>query len=212
MADTAIVRCPVCLTSQVFPSTTPADKTINCGNCDRNFKFGKALKEGGPGTDHKTDAAAKPALVNTHFTIEEDNRGNPSVVWLVGLFVCFLFVLFVRDAVRHMRGPEFLLSYFFVFIILFVTVLMVRRKLDGNPHITWLGFIAFEAIGVLRYVDASAVGMSRFDFMFFMMGVGGIFMFFRASKSGDGSWFGGNCSSCSSCSGCGGGGGCGGCG
>lgn len=228
----SVIRCPVCLTSQLFPSDTPADKTIHCGNCSKNFLFSDSLPADIVSKDAMNSDQAgevEPVLtgttatagnaVSTHFTIEDAGPAvNPYIVWALGLLICLPLVWFVRDWVREMRGLQFLKLYFFLFLFIWFAVIGLRSYLKGNNQTTVLGFLCYEAIGFFRYIDASEAGMSRFDYMFMMMGVGGVLLFLRAEyfeSSGSGSSSGcSSCSSssCSSCSGCGGGGGCGGCG
>lgn len=226
MAATAIIRCPVCLTSQVFPVETPDDKAIHCGNCNQSFSFSDSLSaDAMDGLSVDPDAAAKtpnvidvPVTTTTEFTVEPDEqKGHPLLVWFIGLVVCAPAVWFVRDMVREMKGPDFLQLYLFIFIGLWLLVVFVRKGLKGNPHVTFVGLFVYEAIGYFRYVDASAAGMHKFLYLFMMMGFGAVVLFLKAEyfentggggSSSDCSSF----SSCSSCSGCGGGGGCGGCG
>lgn len=124
------------------------------------------------------------------------------------------------DFLHTMKGPEFLFVYGFWFVAVFVVVLALRTMGHDTPLVSGLGLVAFEILGVARYLVGSAHGMHRWDFLGMMMLVGGCCFVFRAESLPGSHRSGGSCSggfSASSCSGgggCGGGGGggCGGCG
>jgi hypothetical protein len=110
-----------------------------------------------------------------------------------------------------LKGPEFLEFYLILFVAILALLIMLRKLWGDTLHLTVIALLVFEGIGIVRFMDASAAGMHKFQIMFIMMGVGGVLFFLRAHHMNDASWS-SDCSSCSNCSGCGGGGGCGGCG
>lgn len=123
------------------------------------------------------------------------------------------------DFLHTMRGPEFLFVYAFWFAAVFVVVLALRKMGHDTPIVSGLGLVAFELLGVTRYLVGSAHGMHRWDMLWMMMFVGGCCFVFRAESFNGSGRSGGSCgggfsiSSCSGGGGCGGGGGgCGGCG
>lgn len=114
-----------------------------------------------------------------------------------------------------MQGPDFLVLYLVWFGLTWIGMLVVRHKITDTPWTSLGGMLAFEGLGVARFLVGSAHGMHKWDFLFMMMGVGALFFVLRAEhfKSGsDGGWGVGSCGG----GGCGGGGcgggGCGGCG
>src|SRR5579862_9459788 len=117
---------------------------------------------------------------------------------------------------EFIKGPEFLAIYGAWWLIVFIGVLLLRRK--GYEHgvtAAW-GLAMFLGVGLFRIVDGESHGMHRWGFLVLMMFVGAVLLSVRAESGGDGtSWGGSGCSS--SCGGGGGsgggcGGGCGGCG
>src|SRR5262245_12946992 len=72
-----------------------------------------------------------------------------------------------------MPGPDFLLLYLVWFLVLWVTVLLVRHAGFDTPLTTIGGLLAFEGLGAARYFVGSAHGMHKWTFLFLMMIVGG---------------------------------------
>lgn len=127
------------------------------------------------------------------------------------------------DFLYTMKGPDFLLLYFIVFVFLRVFVALARAQ-EGFAELAApvIGCLVYEIFGAVRMVVGSAHGLHKWDFLILMMVIGGPLFFVRfdnigggASGTGGGGWFGCG-SSCGGGGGCGGGGcgggGCGGCG
>ena len=210
MANTILVRCPVCLISQSVASDYPANKRIHCGNCGREFQFKNALPVGGDSVSAAVSVAAPSSVIQA----QEVRAPHPMITWILGLILLLIVLKTARPFMATLKGPEFLVFYVVVLVAIIIAAARARARWEDSLSITLVGLIIYEAIGVLRYIDGSAAGMHKFDIMFLMMGVGGLLMFARAEHfSGNSSSSGCSSSGCgSSCSGCGGGGGCGGCG
>jgi len=215
MADTELIRCPVCLLSQKVSSAIAGNERLYCGNCHRSFLFRDALPlDSGvtiPGADNKSDAIPKVVEV----VVPE---GNPWLIWSVMIIVALVVMIIARPYMQSLKGPEFLGFYFKYFLGCLVALWLMRKYWDDSAHVTFTGLFLFESVGLLRLVDGYAAGMHKFTFLYLMMGIGAVLYFIRAEHfSSDRNSSGSSCSgfsSCSSCgSGCGGGcGGCGGCG
>ena len=214
MAGSTIIRCPVCLASQTIASGYSADKQIHCGNCHRDFTLRNALpvSDSAGSSISAATAAAEPASA---LEMEVVQYRNPVLTWLFGFILFILLMNLARPFMLGLKGPGFLFFYGIVLVGIFVGLQLLRKLWEDSLHVSLVALILFEALGVVRYIDGTAIGMHRFGIMFIMMGLGGVLMFMRfessfgSSSSSSCSWFGG----CSSCSGCGGGcGGCGGCG
>lgn len=214
MAASDVIRCPVCLSSQPMPQDTPANKRIYCGTCRQNFNYGEGLTLDGIKPVVSRETAPQPAS-NIHVNKTTGFSARDMFIILAGI-ILFIFTVFpARLYVQDMRGTEFLTFYVIFFIVIWLSVVIFRTWLDSNSFVTYIGLIIFEAVGVFRYIDASAAGMSKFSYMYMIMFFGAVLLFLRMKDSSDFSR--GNncsgCSSCSSCSGCGSScGGCGGCG
>jgi len=117
------------------------------------------------------------------------------------------------DFLHTVKGPDFLFLFILWFLILRVTVGILRNRGYDNPLTTFLGVGLFEALAIARIVVGSAHGMHKWDFLLTMMVIGGFLFFIRLDQinyTGTGG-SGSSCSSSSSSSSCsGGGGGCGG--
>lgn len=114
------------------------------------------------------------------------------------------------------KGPEFLLFYFFLWILLVPISQVLKWKVI-------LPIMIFASAGIVRYIVGKYHGMMIFDYLWFSL-LGGSVLFVivkllpkdgkRTSSSGS-YYHNSGCSSSSCGSGCGsggGGGGCGGCG
>lgn len=116
---------------------------------------------------------------------------------------------------KTMQGPDFLVLYLVWFGLTWISMLVLRHKVSDTLLTSLSGLLAFEGLGVARFLVGSANGMHKWDFLFLMMGVGALFFVLRAENfesgsdggSGVDSFGGGGCGG----GGCGGGG-CGGCG
>src|SRR5262249_37020441 len=96
------------------------------------------------------------------------------------------------------------------FLVTWIAMLIVRHRVADTTTTTVIGLVCFEAVGVAGYIIGTAQGMHKWDFMFAMMIIGGLFFLVRAenlSSGSGGAGCGGGCGG----GGCGGGG-CGGCG
>ena len=207
--NTQLIRCPVCLVSQTVKQDISPNQQLHCGNCQRSFaaKNGLPLKEDSA-ISYANNTPLTPASV---VTTQPAASRNVIVTWLLG-FVLWIFTISkARPYMASLKGPDFLEFYIIVFFTILVILILARRLWEDTMHVTLIALLIFEGIGIVRYIDASAAGMHKFQIMFFMMGVGGVLFFVRAHHTNNMSWS-SDCSSCSSCSGCGGGGGCGGCG
>jgi len=213
--STLLIRCPVCLSSQPVNKGVSPDKLLYCGNCQRKF----AVKNGLPLTETGTvsySKSASPTLSSSRVNITQlqaTTSRNVTVTWIFGLMLMFMVVSSSRTFIMPMQGLEFIVFYLFLFFGVWFALVAMRIFWEDSIQVTLIALITFEAVGVVRYMDASAVGMHKFGFMIAMMVVGAILLFTRYDNYSGEDWSSGSgCSS--SCSGCGSGcgGGCGGCG
>ncbi len=205
MASKRIVRCPVCLAAHPVSGTSTG--MIYCGNCNQKFTISTALPSSNDFSRPQED------LVEIN-AVHIPDHINPVILWITSLAVFIVALVIARPLMAIPKGPGFLVYYSVFFLFLWAAVIFIRNYLDDHPHVTLIGLAIFEGIGIIRYFDASAVGMKNFGMLLMMMVIGGLLLFLRSehiNNRGD-SWSstdaGGGCSS-----GCGSGcGGCGGCG
>jgi hypothetical protein len=221
------LRCPHCLAKvDVAPGMGGGtlaqnqlpDPTFSavCPDCGQAFRLAEAL----PVDASEIDIAASL------------NAGKPSLGpagLLAAVAVGVATVVVSALLAEQMNGPVFLVLYAVVGVLLLGATWIVRLQYREQGPAMLIGFLSFEAIGVLRYFMGSAHGMHKWTYMGVMMLVGGLLFFVSASVrsgyggsgscSGFNSWFASSCSggaSCGSGGSCGGGGcgggGCGGCG
>jgi uncharacterized membrane protein YgcG len=224
MANNTLVRCPVCLITQSLPGDYPPTQKVYCGNCGRDFLFKNALPvsdKGIPGAGLSGAGlsgevtAPVPPQSESEIPAKKNSFLNAVITWALGLILMWLVLQIARPIMATLKGPGFLFFYGVVFIAILISVSQLRKVWYDSAQISILGLIIYEAIGVARFNDGSAAGMHKFEFMFFMMVIGGFLMFTGWQNSSGSSSSSSSCSSSnggSSCSGCGGGGGCGGCG
>jgi len=211
--STQIIRCPICLLSQPVKTGISSDKILHCGNCKRDFavKDGLPLKEGGAIAYATEPSSSATAIKSGISTIEPVTTRNVAITWIFGVIIGLIVVRTSRSYIAPLNGPDFLFFYFFLFIGIWLSTAFMRKIWEDSVHVTLIALFIFEYVGLIRYLDASAAGMHKFNFMFIMMAVGAVLLFTRYDHSSGNDWS--DSSSCgSSCSGCGGGGGCGGCG
>lgn len=211
--STQIIRCPICLLSQPVKTGVSANKILHCGNCKRDFavKNGLPLKEGETIAYATEPSSSTTALKSGISTIEPVTTRNVAITWIFGAIIWLIVGRASRSYIAPLNGPDFLFFYFFLFIGIWLSTAVMRKIWEDSMHVTLIALLLFEGIGLIRFFDASAAGMHKFNFMFIMMAIGAVLLFSRYDHSGSSNWS--DSSGCSSsCSGCGGGGGCGGCG
>jgi hypothetical protein len=214
LVSAQIIRCPICLLSQPVRNGVSPDKILHCGNCQRDF----AVKDGLPLKDDiipgQINAPVSTATTTTAGIagMEPATTRNTVITWILGAIIALVVIKTSRSYVAPLDGPAFLVFYLLLFVGIWVALTIMRKLWEDSVHVTMVALLAFEAVGLNRYLDASAAGMHKFGFMFIMMTIGAVLLFARYDHPGGNNGYGSSCSSCSSCSGCGGGGGCGGCG
>jgi len=210
--NTQIIRCPVCLASQPVKKDISPNQQLHCGNCKRSFavKSGLPLNEDSVISYTSDEPSTSVSVIETQPAVTR----NVIAAWVTGFIIWTFTISKARPYMATLKGPDFLEFYFIVFIAILVILIVLRKLWEDSKHLSVIALLVFESIGLVRFIDASAAGMHKFQFMFIMMGVGGVLFFLRAHHMNNVSWSSdcSSCSNCSSCSGCGGGGGCGGCG
>lgn len=205
MTDQYSIRCPTCLATNSVDKNISVNKVISCKSCLQKFVFKNAL----PIKSEVNDETINNPVIDNIQIVETFGLFS----WITGLLLIILTSLIVRNHIDEMKGPDFLFFYILLFVGVFILSSLVRWFWKDIIAISLLGFIFFELVAVIRYIDASKNGMKNFGFMIILMIIGGIIFFIRAKHLNNHSGFAGSsgCSS-SSCSGGGCGGGCGGCG
>ena len=219
-------RCPVCLSQHLLPDGMTSDHRVRCSWCGNSTAWsawlgmqlqstvqGGAASNAFSGSTGTLLGSVEPALGwrNPFFVL---SLGLTGLTWFVSAHVMV-----------GMRGPEFLQFYLLVLISTWGISFLFGR-IAGHPRIfSFMGFLLYEGVGVIRLVTGLQAGMSKFGFLVLMM-LAGVALFGLRIKDGDLYLFGvylepskgggdsSGCSGSSGCggSGCGGGGGCGGCG
>ena len=200
MADEFLIRCPVCLHKHSVTKNISVNKILICERCGKSFEFQNALPD--------KDSVNK---LNNAVSISEITVTDVVGVkfWLFSLLLCLLSFTYIRDYTVDMNGPGFLGFYFLLFFIVWVFSSVIRWFWIVSDEVSKVGFVLFEGVGVLRFIDGWSLGMRDFEIMIIMMVLGGFIFFLRAEHM-QGSGNSSGCSGCSSGGGCGGG--CGGCG
>ncbi len=198
-------------------------------------RFGPSPKDQPPVPIHRTSSTQRQDESSSSAFSEANLLrfawGAPLLV--IGLFVAFWLLTVAWGGlvtgsgyVNSMKGPSFLVFYFFVFVVTCAIAAIANAKMnqdgvDGKvAAIAVLAFLAFEGIGVYRIVYGLSHGMQKFTYLVVGMVLGGgillvtIFGAWTAigDYGGGGRGGGGGCGGGGCGGGGGGGGGCGGCG
>jgi uncharacterized membrane protein YgcG len=208
VVETALIlRCPVCTAEQKAPKGTEEGTWVLCVSCRHGFD---ALRS-------RLGVESIKGLRGQ--TLREATLDYSPAQW-IGTAAVALGATIVATVMGYdMRGPDFILFYFCVFVTTLLTMHVLRRTWRDHLAVTCAALAVFEGIGLLRIVTGLPRGMTRYGFLLFMMLFGSVAYVIRAKHlegmtsggSGDGSCGGSSCSGGGG--GCGGGGGgCGGCG
>ncbi len=215
MSDT--IRCPFCLFEMSKPADANPEESFECAGCNRPFEFKDALTG--------TTGEYKPAPA----AASKDNSDKSSAaLWWTTIILSAIACGATFYSCDKINGPEFLLLYGGLGVLVFIVQLIVRHTWDNRFSVSVMALVIYWSAGITRYLTGYYLHyMRKWDYLIILMGVGAIAQFLRASMfegmgAGSGSNSGGfwmsNCStecgsSCgSSCGGGCGGGGCGGCG
>jgi hypothetical protein len=199
------IRCPYCLCEKAVPQDIAVDKSLKCKECSRTYEFQNALPAAG-------DAAPQSVAPELHMRSHEDRLQRVLIVGGIAVFLCvWCLSIYASD----LDGPSFLMLYLFSGIAGLLISNVVRWNYMDSFFVSTLAAVFFVLLGVLRYIDATAQGMSNFSAIWIMMVIGVVFYFVRSDTSGSKNkttFFGCCGAGCGSSCGGGCGGGCGGCG
>ncbi len=201
MSNYYSIRCPTCLATNSVVKNASVSKVITCNKCKRKFEFKDALPM-------KTENNIKP--ISSKALSEIRQLENLSISnWVISIIGIILIVIVVRLYDMDMLGSDFIVFYIFTFIITILVNTLCRWYWKDILSVSILGFVLFELIGVVRYIDALNNDMQNFSGLQATMFIGGVLFFVRTKHFNNTDNSSGDCSSCSggSC-----GGGCGGCG
>jgi hypothetical protein len=199
-----VVRCPYCLREKHVPKDISVEQVLHCDRCDKRYEFQNSL----PGREDDVQVAVRDLATTSH-------EQRISRVLFLGLPVACLLAWSLSAYSHGLNGPTFLVLYFFSGIgSLFISSL-VRWNYVDTFYVSSTAAIFYVLLGILRYIDASAQGMSNFGFMVTFMFIGFFLFFIRSEQEGGKrktTFFGSCGGGCGSSCGGGCGGGCGGCG
>ncbi len=195
------IRCPTCLATNSVAKNSSVNKIINCNKCKRKFEFKDAL----PMKTENHPESVSSKVLNEIYQLENLSISN----WVISVIAIILIIIVVRLYDIDMLGSDFIVFYIFTFIITILINTLCRWYWKDILSVSILGFVLFELIGVVRYIDASNNAMQNFSGLQATMFIGGVLFFVRAKHFNNTGNSSGDSSSCSggSC-----GGGCGGCG
>ena len=174
MANDYVIRCPVCLAQQVVPKNIAVDRLLNCPGCKRQFEFKNALPD-----SNNPSSTEEPTLLTSQMNVV--NRLGAGF-WLSSIILMIIVVVTSRNLAQEMRGPQFIMLFIFLFLILWIGSTLLRWLWRDEIALSFMAFLTYEAVGGFRILDGMAMGMHKFGFLYFAMVLGGIIFFARSDN------------------------------
>ena len=158
MTDAIAMRCPFCLAKFMVEGTDSASALKSCERCSRNFY----IRDARPFREHPDIALHS----------EERDQGTDEWTkeWALGYMGVLAAIVLVSHFIhRNWNGPDFLMFYFGLFLLLFISSTLLRWLVGDSWFVSVVAAVAFWGVGLGRYIFGSKHSMENWGNLIWAM-------------------------------------------